>query len=235
MSEDFRLERRPIHKTEKKPLNEQQKALERLLEEVYQIEHPDIPEALKGLIGMITADEILKEKGKTGILIGGLADQIWRKYNYPEALNEHKDVDVMVLSGKITRGEHNEWKKFLGGIDWWEPAALEKGTIWNNGHGITLMFGLEAKNPFLKSGLYLPNSECVVEMKISEAKYLAKQRGLAMDDDFINQYKSKELEHLNNPLFKNVESYFNGQILDSPSYIKDLSSIPDLHKFYTRK
>lgn len=80
------------------------------------LKSPTFPNALRGLEGFKSADEILKERGGVGVLIGGCLSSVWRSRGWKK-LNEHKDVDVLVLEDYEFELESD----FEGGVDWWLP------------------------------------------------------------------------------------------------------------------
>lgn len=60
--------------------------------------------------------------------------------------------------------DYIEIPEFYSGVDWW----VQHQGIWKNGHRITLFFGAKA-NYKLDSGLYIIDSESVVDMRLCEA------------------------------------------------------------------
>jgi hypothetical protein len=111
---------------------------------------PRPPAAVAGLEGMRVADEILKLHNAVGLLIGGLAKEIWKGESRPEKFAEHKDVDVLVLSREC---DHHPGQ-FEHGVDWWvrhEPYELP-----TNGSSIGIIWQLSLVKPNIAAGLYLP-------------------------------------------------------------------------------
>ncbi|MDP3728650.1 MAG: hypothetical protein Q8R18_04320 [bacterium] len=154
--------------------HEQKLLLKQVLAQRLELRHPEIPEAARGLEGMLAADALLKERNATGILIGGLADAVWNKKRTEEELKAHKDTDVLVLDPSFTLK-----KNFEKGIDWWLPkqASLTiresygniEGNVewWQNGNGASLRYGIRVYgNPV--AGLYLPSNDNVIEMRVAE-------------------------------------------------------------------
>jgi len=54
----------------------QKLAFKQLLALKQTLKHPEVPNAKKGLEGMLAADKILKKRYSSGILIGGLAESV---------------------------------------------------------------------------------------------------------------------------------------------------------------
>jgi len=131
----------------------QKQELKQLTLSQSQLRHLDIPYAATGIEGMLTAHDILKEKGDVGVLIGGLSEHIWSQRTKPEDLKKHKDVDVLVLSPA------NDYNLFEGGIDWWLPRSerLKIPTLsgylegtqnwWENGYDTVMSFGVSEYRP----------------------------------------------------------------------------------------
>lgn len=149
---------------------EQKSALRRFLS--LDLKHPEFPNAVKGLPGMLVADRILKRRNAVGLLIGGLSEAIQDKNRTKEDLSAHKDVDVLVVNR-----EFRLRKPFEGGIDWWLPkcdwipfADREYKQTWlENGNGVILNFQLllHVSDGFLP-GLYLMNPKLVAKMRLEE-------------------------------------------------------------------
>lgn len=148
--------------------------LRQVLAQRLELRHPDIPEAKRGLEGMLVADALLKERHASGLLIGGLADAIWNQRRTEEELLEHHDTDVLVLSEDFVLEE-----KFERGIDWWLPTSAllvmkelygnVEGKVhwWQNGNGICLRYGIGHYGE-AKPGLYLPHRLDVISMRAAE-------------------------------------------------------------------
>ncbi|MDP3956649.1 MAG: hypothetical protein Q8P97_01490 [bacterium] len=159
-------------------LNHKQKLkLEQLLKLEQELHHPEIPEAARGIKGMVLADTILKAKAGVGLLVGGLAETVWKTSASPEDLNSHKDVDVLVLGNGFPLE-----KEFEGGIDWWLPKKKKFDRIssssggnmidiiaewYENGNGIVLRYYPEYSAD-LKPGLYIPSPDIVTAIKSTE-------------------------------------------------------------------
>jgi len=101
--------------TQKHSLSHSQRLyLNQVLEQLQTLRHPEFPNAAKGLDGMLAADSILKSRNSSGVLIGGLCEEVWNQQTKPEDLLKHKDVDVLVLNPEFELQQN-----FEGGIDWW--------------------------------------------------------------------------------------------------------------------
>lgn len=160
-------------------LDMQQKlTLRKLLTFRQELCHPEFPNAARGFEGMLEAHRLLQERESAGVLIGGLAHSVWNRMRKQEQLDEHKDVDVLVLSRELELE-----KPFEAGIDWWLPqrrrvnirthgSSVDRNMTWyQNGNGLVLQFGLRVREQeYLFPGLYLLEPELVVSMRLSEAE-----------------------------------------------------------------
>ncbi len=190
------------------------------------LKHPEYPSAVKGLEGMQTAHQILQEKKASGVLIGGLSEAVWNQRRKKEDLYKHKDVDVLVLD-EVDVG------KFEGGIDWW---LSERGKItlrsdygsfenvdkqwYANGNGVILSFGAIKYNP-LQPGLYIPDSEWIISMRVSEAVANIDRRvDLEFDSDVFEKFRAYIGRRVRKRLPKFISEAFKGYIL-SPHYELD--------------
>lgn len=115
--------------------------------------HPDIPDATKGVEGLIAADKYLKQIGACGIVIGSMAKLLSHSPRsldiaddeYRNIFESQKDVDIIVLSDKDITSKVN---RFQEGIDWWYPVRKKfasaagniEETVFVNGHGIVLKY-----------------------------------------------------------------------------------------------
>lgn len=125
-----------------------------------------IPNPRKGVEGMRHADEILKKQGAIGLLVGGLVSEIWAKPEVTvEDLDQHKDVDVLILSPK----QFTPKKRWQGGIDWWaydysvdgitSPGEFALGDSAPH-QKVVFHYGVEvAELNKLQPGLYIPDAE----------------------------------------------------------------------------
>ena len=165
---------------------DQRLELKQLLSLQQTLETQPPPEAIRGLGGMIEADELLKDKGRAGLLIGSIARDIWDKRKTVYDLDARKDVDVLVLDTDTPLHE-----PFAGGIDWWttherrfERITSRHGTVLNNvnvrwhenGYGVVLRFIARPQYRDAKivtSGLYIPSRDLATKLRATEIRALA--------------------------------------------------------------
>ncbi|MDA0375902.1 MAG: hypothetical protein O3A80_01145 [bacterium] len=201
---------------------EQKLGLKHLLLLEQKLRHPDIPNASKGLEGMQIAHEILRTREAVGILIGGLAEAVWSQRRKPEDLAKHKDVDVAVLDDTFELKE-----KFEGGIDWWmsksgkitigSDASSIEGVQkqWHeNGNGVVLSFGIN-KGSELRPGLYIPDSEWVVDMREYEADANVDYGRISaeFDEDVFEKFREQVRRRVKTRLPKFIREAFKDYIL----------------------
>lgn len=132
------------------------------------IEPPFGGNSIKGLDGMIAADEILKNRQSVGLLAGGLALEIYGQRKKPQDLLKHKDVDVIVLSDNFELTQD-----FEAGIDWWMPETkevdyrygLKNQRFHRNGNDCVYFCEVILKEN-VPPGLYLPSRDIAQNMKI---------------------------------------------------------------------
>ncbi len=205
----------------------QKLGLRQLLLLEQKLKHPEFPDAVKGLAGMQIAHQMLQERESTGVLIGGLAEAVWNQQRKEEDLYKHKDVDVMVLD------DHFEITEFEGGVDWWLP---QKGKItlqsayvsaegvekkwYKNCNGVILSFGAEKRRPNqLPPGLYIPDSEWVLDMRQAEAEANI-DGNVEIDDEVFEKFRSNLQKRIKTRLPHFIREHFKDYIL-SPHYEKD--------------
>ena len=201
-------------------LNQSQKLkLRQLLDLRLELIDPPIPHPVKGLEGMLTAHKILQSKQCTGVLIGGLSESIWNQRRTKEQLYSHKDTDVLILGDFEYKG------RFEGGIDWWRPQeerikiAYDSGTIekyqkwYSNDNGTILRFGVR-QSPGLKPGLYLPDRDFIVNMRLNEA-LASISASVEVEYDIQKVFHKKLQKSLGKRVPKFVEEAFKGFILSS--------------------
>jgi hypothetical protein len=124
---------------------------------------PDYPpSATTGLEGIREANRILSDYNVPGVLIGGLAKEIWQGNTSEEALAAHKDVDVLVLSFDCVH-HPQQWE---GGIDWWVAHSPEERP--NNGGSVCLRWTMTALVQELEAGLYLCPVDLLERIMITE-------------------------------------------------------------------
>ncbi|VVB78301.1 Uncharacterised protein [uncultured archaeon] len=217
----------------------QRLCLKQVLEVLQTLKHPEFPNAAKGLDGMLIADNILKSRNGTGVLIGGLAEEVWNKRTKLQDLYNHKDVDVLVLNKDFELKED-----FEGGIDWWLPNQgrikinsgsnyLEKNSEWNENLN-TVILGFYAdtfhKRPtLLRPGLYIPSSDFVIEMRRYEAfsRIDFPKVNVEIDDNFENTFNNRMRQKIKTSLPKFIVDKFKGQIL-SDKYERDYGKIDEI-------
>ena len=133
--------------------------LEHRLEHRLELPAPSPPTAVTGMEGLRVADEVLKELSAVGILIGGIAKELWRGADDEGILASHKDVDVLVLSTDCEK-HPAQWQ---AGVDWWiyHNTFCEKPT---NGalEGIFWQVELDSSARRISPGLYLCPREVLV-------------------------------------------------------------------------
>ena len=189
------------------------------------LNHPEYPNMQKGLDGMKIAHKMLQERNARGILIGGLSEAIWNYKRKPEELIAHKDVDVAVLDKNFDLSQ-----AFEGGIDWWLPQTeqikfkSEYGkkeqieTWYENSGGVILSFGVKIRDYAndLPCGLYLPDSEWVIDMRRFEALAHIDYNGLGeveIDEDVFEKYNGKKRKTIKNKVPKFISNEFGENIL----------------------
>lgn len=129
---------------------------------------PKPPDAVCGIEGMKIADSLLKEMGAVGMLIGGLAKELWSGVSDEERLAKHKDVDVLVLSYDCIFHP----KKWMGGIDWWVSHDREQRPTNGNPVGLLWRVQLDSHARNIPKGLYLCPLPLLRESVIAERRTL---------------------------------------------------------------
>ncbi|HEY4480408.1 MAG TPA: hypothetical protein VJB58_03000 [Candidatus Paceibacterota bacterium] len=129
---------------------------------------PTPPQAVCGVEGMRVADNLLKEIGVVGMLVGGLAKELWSGVSDEEKLLEHKDVDVILLSHDCNLHP----KQWQSGIDWWVSHDREERPTNGNSVGLLWRVQLEAHARNIPKGLYLCPSEILRESLVIERRIL---------------------------------------------------------------
>ena len=187
--------------------------------------HPEYPNMLKGLEGMKIADKILKERNARGVLIGGLSGAIWNQRRTADELIAHKDVDVAVLDNHF---ELN--KPFENGIDWWLPQTKEisfksefsekklNQTWYENSAEVVLSFGMKINMNYeknLSSGLYIPNSDWVIKMKLYEALAHVDYEAVdvEIDEDVFEKFELEKRKTIKTKVPKFISKEFGENIL----------------------
>lgn len=167
------------------------------------------PEAAPGLLGIGNAHKLLEKRGLHGVLIGSLAEDIWKTWD-PEALMRHKDVDVAVLPDPATDIDIDT---FEDGVDWWLPQSghiRSKADFtswegdaqwWENGNGVVIGAGLQLAPhdaSRLPPGLHIPTPTWMIDMRISEILARHDHRKVGIDDEVIEALH-RRLEKAINP------------------------------------
>lgn len=212
-----------LRQTLRQGLNHSQKLeLKQLIMLSQELKHPAIPETRRGMKGMIKAHALLQKRGACGVLIGGLVEKIWNRRRKKSHLEEHKDVDVLVLDGHFALK-----KKFEGGIDWWLPEMRRRilrsdaATGWGNeerifvnGNGIMLNFSAE-KFFDLAPGLYIPRPHWVIDMRVfeTEAKIDHERVKVEFEGDVYEGFCRKIGERMGDCIPKFILDSFRGFIL----------------------
>ncbi len=204
--------------TQAPQLRQEVKALLRLAQRTFR--HEGLPSATRGEEGLRVAQKLLIEREAVGILIGGLAESVWRGFGW-KRLERHKDVDVLVLSSTFSLK-----KKFESGIDWWLPndarvafsSDFGSGSTpvryWDNANGVCLSFGAGC-NPCLPPGLYLPNADFLIAMRMHEVIDGVKHPG-PIDDSAVNGLRDVLFQRYHKGLSgmaRQVRAFFGGCIL----------------------
>ncbi|MFA6022687.1 MAG: hypothetical protein WC781_01215 [Candidatus Pacearchaeota archaeon] len=188
----------------------------------HELVHPEFPNASKGFSGMRIANAILKERDSVGLLIGGLAEDVWNQRRSLEELASHKDVDVMILNP-----EFKLEKRFEGGIDWWMPYSkrlkVSDGFLgydakvfnWNeNLNDVILHFNVK-KSCDLKPGLYIAGKEFVGAMRKAEIEGKT-EKNIKYDEEVLDKYEERITGKMGKRVPKYIEKEFEGNILDAP-------------------
>lgn len=126
-------------------------ALELKLKQTLELEAPAPPDAITGIDGLKVADQVLKEYNAVGMLIGGLAKELWCGVVSDERLSQHKDIDVLVLSYDCT--SHPE--QWTSGVDWWVSHNFHERPTNGTSVGILWRVELEPHAQQISRGLYL--------------------------------------------------------------------------------
>jgi hypothetical protein len=129
------------------PRLQQQLKLQQRLE----LRAPTPPEAVRGIEGLRVADEVLRKYEVIGMLIGGLAKELWHGVTDPEILETHGDVDVLLLSYNC-RYHPKQWEE---GVDWWVSHTVNELPTNGSSVGIFWQASLEQHALKIPSGLYL--------------------------------------------------------------------------------
>lgn len=214
MKMGMRLETGLSLKQEVRLAAQQRLKLKQLLELRLELRSPEPQEAKKGLEGIGIANQLLEARGLRGILIGSLAEDIWKTSNI-DSLARHKDVDVAVLSEP---GKSVKISRFEKGIDWWLPETgrlkvRDGGTViegelqwWENGNGVVIGVGLELAAEELAAlpvGLSIPTPRWMINMRVAEILARQDQEIVSIEEEVIDALRKKlekEMNKTNLPL-----------------------------------
>ena len=196
--------------------------------------HPEYPNMVKGLEGMQIADEFLKERSCSGLLIGGLASAVWNQRRTEQDLKSHKDVDVLVLDKSFNA------EPFEKGIDWWMPREglleinfrhtnEERYFCWyKNFAGAVLGYNVQ-QDRNLEPGLYIPNQDFIAnshELEIS-SRIDYERVDVEIEEEVLDYFNKKIRGKLGKKIPKFVSEKFGNQIL-SKDYCNDLMTVDAL-------
>lgn len=201
----------------------QKLALKQLLAIGQKLKDLEFPNPTKGLEGMRIANQMLQARQSVGLLIGGLAEEVWRTKD-PKHLERHKDVDVLVFNDEF-KINHD----FEEGIDWWLPQndtirTHDIGGIsdnipvryWLNGNNVVLSYGAVLHEE-LEPGLYIPGKDCAADMRIEAILANVDRARLEgdLDEDAIESFVDKTRKKLKNELMPTIGREFKSQILEA--------------------
>lgn len=200
---------------ESKQTQKQREKLSLCLKLELRIDPPRYLDAIKGLDGLVKANEILKTKNLVGITIGGLARKFWERTIGSEDFLR-KDVDVLVFSKnkKPVNIKYGE-----GGIDWWIPrekyisyydktGANIRGNFifFENMNGAILNF-IALLDDDIEPGLYMLNLNQLIMMLFTEAA--ATVSSIDCDDIFENFSKYQKRNYQKVPSRHMLQDFSN--------------------------
>lgn len=158
-------------------------------------EYDSLPEALRGLEGIQKANEVLRENGAVGVLIGGVLRTLGSDEITEQTLLR-KDTDVLILNPD-TWSPKNKWqdnidwfRQFSGGV----PAIAGAGRF---AHGdkvamkhVNFAYTIGVDQQYLSDkvepGLYVPGMQTRINIwKAEMAKLIAET--FFTDEDFHNE------------------------------------------------
>lgn len=233
------------------------------IEAINDLSHPEFPNPLRGIEGIKSAHDYLKEEGISGFLIGGLAESVLSNVSV-DYLDRHKDVDVLVEDPRhdyLSQGHF--FNTFGGGIDWWSTKTgymtnkrgdYSNGEWYQNANGVVLPYSIYSeRDNKLEPGLYVLPPKFVIFMKAMNNILLIKEEmgklrkiemdiwkesGEAVSLDF-DEYFIQLLDNMT--ISMKEKTNFTGEamkdIIDclDPKYIlKDLPGESDRTSFYAR-
>lgn len=200
----------------------QEKELKQLLLQAQILPHPEIPNATKGLDGLIVADEILKQRNACGFVVGSLSKAVWNARRTKEELAWHYDTDVIVPDFSFELE-----KPFEGGIDWWLPKncfveysnTFGGGKLfvdfYENGNGC-IFPGTLKKQYDLEPGLHIPGRESVIDGYLTAALVKSGKGDVLIDSDNLvfEEFRNKLRKSVKTRVPKFIEKPFEGKILE---------------------
>jgi|GEM_PF-1860572 len=141
-------------------------------EQRLELRAPSPEGALTGLDGIRAADRILKGYNVVGMLVGGLAKELWHGTIDADTLASHKDVDVLILSYDCEQ-HPQQWEE---GIDWWIGHTSQERPTNGTSVGLTWMVSLEPHAVGIPRGLYLCPIELLLSSVVAERKFFREHR-----------------------------------------------------------
>lgn len=151
----------------------------------------EMPFPKKGIEGIRQADETLKQAGAVGVLIGGLAYDLYstpKSHLDTDKLANHKDVDVIILGTDAFLPK----KRWQDGIDWWAydeviNGITSPGEYLSGGRGdvgkITLDFLISSiDHTDLEPGLHIPDIAFLRTIKKIELESALVKQGASAED-----------------------------------------------------
>lgn len=152
------------------------------------------PSAVRGIHGMRVADQILKQYKVPGLLVGGLAKELWRGSTNPAVFSRHKDVDVLVLTCGC--GRHPE--QWEAGVDWWISHKFAERPTNGSDAGLVWM-AAKRRTVRLSPGLYICPLELLKSSIRQERQFFADEfmvRGGRFKTLAVSEFPILPLEYL---------------------------------------
>jgi len=179
-------------------LNESQRQELKTLLLRLQVDAPVPPNAVTGKRGLEIADKILRDQNAVGIVIGSTSASLYNRLANDARLQQHKDIDVVVLSPHFKLKE-----PFEGGIDWWVPKTVKVDVksdyapaegfsqeIYVNGNNIFIGAAIKTYQDLdrFESGLYLPSRDFLINLT---EKVVMSRVEVAVDWDVQEAFRKK--------------------------------------------
>ncbi|MFH1400351.1 MAG: hypothetical protein ABIH41_02430 [Nanoarchaeota archaeon] len=183
--------------------------------------HDPIPGAVKGLEGLLVAQDKCVEMGVRGVLVGGLAKEAWNPRATYADFSAHKDVDVMVLDDVCLP------RQFYAGVDWWIPAqrSIElrgpSSTVsmharyFINGGGVVLPYEAEHIAADLAPGLYILSATQISHLMIAEALQRHESDAVEIADEVVDALARRIERRIREPPAGLIKTHFLDRVLDS--------------------